>query len=413
MRISAVKFHVVKLPFHEEFAREERIRSPFRTLIVEVVDKKGISRGWGEGILPVGENDPDSSAALDVADAIINNSGFPWHLTASRQVWFYVDDLPESRQANPLVCAAETALLDALGRDQHKPLTAFFPSHYRTGTIRYGATIALNSAEKTADVSRKIREMDMRQLRVVMDADIESNRDRMLAIQGVFGSDCDIRLDPKGSWNGETAMAHLPMIRHAPVRVVIEPMPLGAARFREFARELKTLGVELMASRSAATLSEVNALIQATPYRMIDIKLSRSGGFRRAMRVVGLLRDNGLPFQIGCHLGESGILSAAGRTLQLLCRDARYREGAYDPYLLRKNLTCEHVSFGHGGKAGPLTGAGLGVRVDRQRVLAMRRLPTRTFRNPDLAVARAEEGHRPQPRKPWKRILKKKKATPI
>ena len=348
---------------------------------------------------------------LDLADAVIDDGGFPWHLTASRQVWSYVDGLPESRHVNPLVCAVETALLDALGRDQHKPLTAFFPSHYRTGVVQYGATIPLSTPAKTADVCLKIREMGIRKLRVMADSDIEANRDRVLAIQKIYGNNCDIRLDPDGVWSGETAMAHVPLIRHAPVRVVIEPMPLGEARFREFARELSSMGVRLMASRSATTLSEVNALIQATPYRMIDIKLSRNGGFRRAMQVVDLLRDNGLPFQIGCHLGESGILSAAGRTLQLLCRDARYREGAYDPYLLRKNLTTEHVSFGHGGNAGPLTGAGLGVRVDRQRVLAMRRLPTRTFRNPDLAVARPEEDSRPRPETPSKRPLKKKKAS--
>ena len=37
--------------------------------------------------------------------------------------------------------------------------------------------------------------------------------------------------------------------------------------------------------------------------------------------------------------------------------------GAYDKFLLKENITAEHVSFGPGGTAGPLKGPGLGVSV--------------------------------------------------
>jgi muconate cycloisomerase len=75
---------------------------------------------------------------------------------------------------------------------------------------------------------------------------------------------------------------------------------------------------------------------------------------------------NRILFQIGCQLGESGILSAAGRVLCLLCRDAVYYDGSYDEYMLKENTTFENVSFGPGGKAGPLEGPGLGVKVSHQ-----------------------------------------------
>ena len=74
----------------------------------------------------------------------------------------------------------------------------------------------------------------------------------------------------------------------------------------------------------------------------------------------------GISFQIASHLGESGVLSAAGRALSLLCRDAVYHDGSYDKYLLRENITTEDVSFGLGGIAGALKGPGLGVRINRQ-----------------------------------------------
>jgi hypothetical protein len=75
-----------------------------------------------------------------------------------------------------------------------------------------------------------------------------------------------------------------------------------------------------------------------------------------------------MPFQIGCQLGESGLLSAAGRVLALLCEDADYYDGSYDAFLLQDNITTKDVSFGKGGEAGPLNGPGLGVEVDKEKL---------------------------------------------
>jgi muconate cycloisomerase len=80
-----------------------------------------------------------------------------------------------------------------------------------------------------------------------------------------------------------------------------------------------------------------------------------------------------IPFQIGCQLGESGLLSAAGRALGLVCRDALYYDGSYDAFLLSENLTTENVAFGAGGAGKELPGNGLGVEVDRDRLLNMSR----------------------------------------
>ena len=86
------------------------------------------------------------------------------------------------------------------------------------------------------------------------------------------------------------------------------------------------------------------------------------------MRMVDFLRQQAMVFQVACHLGESGILSAAGRALSLLCKDAVYYDGSYDAFLLKENTTEKDVSFGPGGKAGPLKGPGLGTRGSRKKI---------------------------------------------
>jgi L-Ala-D/L-Glu epimerase len=119
-----------------------------------------------------------------------------------------------------------------------------------------------------------------------------------------------------------------------------------------------------MADESACSLSDVKRIIREGYCNMINVRLSKCGGFRRSMDIIDYLRPNRIPFQIGCHLGESGILSAAGRVLCLLCRDSIYFDGSYDEYLLKENTTQQDVTFGPHGNAGPLNGPGLGVDIN-------------------------------------------------
>ena len=117
---------------------------------------------------------------------------------------------------------------------------------------------------------------------------------------------------------------------------------------------------------------------------MINVRISKCGGFRRSLRIIDYLRDNNISFQIGCQLGETGLLSAAGRALSLLCGDAIYYDGSYDEFMLKENITSENVSFGAGGKAGPLKGFGLGIEVSRQKLERLSDLPEKiTITRPD------------------------------
>jgi muconate cycloisomerase len=78
--------------------------------------------------------------------------------------------------------------------------------------------------------------------------------------------------------------------------------------------------------------------------------------------------QNQLGVQLGCHPGETGILSAAGR--QVACRfpRIRYLEGSYDRHVLAENVLAHDVTFGYGGRANPLPGPGLGVTIDPRRL---------------------------------------------
>jgi muconate cycloisomerase len=136
----------------------------------------------------------------------------------------------------------------------------------------------------------------------------------------------------------------------------------------DFANLIQNIGVILMADESACSFDDVEKIVKEGYYKMINVRLSKCGGFKNSSRIIDYLRLNGIPFQVGCQLGESGILSAAGRVLCLLCRDATYYDGSYDEFLLEENVTFENVTFGEEGRAGPLNSPGLGVTVSPKRL---------------------------------------------
>ena len=46
---------------------------------------------------------------------------------------------------------------------------------------------------------------------------------------------------------------------------------------------------------------------------MFNVRLSKCGGIIPSLRIIGLAQRYGLGLQLGCHPGETAILSAAGR----------------------------------------------------------------------------------------------------
>jgi muconate cycloisomerase len=78
-----------------------------------------------------------------------------------------------------------------------------------------------------------------------------------------------------------------------------------------------------------------------------------------------IARREKLGAQLGCQVGETGLLAAAGRHFAA-SRELLYLEGSYSKFLLQEDIINELVEFGPGGVAQVLEGPGLGVTVNEQ-----------------------------------------------
>src|SRR5262249_22006918 len=108
---------------------------------------------------------------------------------------------------------------------------------------------------------------------------------------------------------------------------------------------------------------------------LFNIRLSKCGGFIPSLRLVQLACQHGLGCQLGCQVGETAVLSAAGRHFPQSVRGLHWCEGGYDRPPGHEALATTNLTFARGGRAPALPGPGLGITLDPE---AVRRVTVRS-----------------------------------
>ncbi len=386
MNIHSIRIYSVKLPFSLSFSHALRKRSSVNNVIVEVIGEQGEIKGYGEGAPRTFVTGETQKSAVQTIHCLVRHNHFPWVIKDIGELWNFIDSIGDDKIHNAAVCALETGLLDAFGKYNGMNLIDCFPDDFRTNKIYYGIAFPLAGRKTLTKLCCQAQKIKIRKLKLKLGKDLVQNTEMLDAVHTVFGDDYDLKVDVNGVWNRELALKHEALLMKYNVKVVEQPMAPDAPDLSDFALRMKQSGVMLMADESACSLDDVKKIIKNGHYQMINVRLSKCGGMRNSLKMIEFLRRRGISFQIGCHLGESGILSAAGRILCLLCNDAVYYDGSYDEYLLEKNVTLENVSFGPRGEAHPLNGPGLGVNVGEQNLSRLSQGPPDVIKSPQHSL---------------------------
>ncbi|NCO61636.1 MAG: hypothetical protein COZ70_02440 [Deltaproteobacteria bacterium CG_4_8_14_3_um_filter_51_11] len=371
MRIEEILIYPIELTFITDFSHSMKEGRSVKNVIVEVLADKGDLTGFGEGAPRRYVTGEDQVTALASLKTITGRKDFPWNIEDHTQLWSFIKNLPDDKGSNSALCALEIALLDALAKKGNIGIRQFLPPDHSTELIHYGVILPIATVDKLEHFCKQINLFKIDKVRVKVGPDLEWNIKSLDCIRQALGDGCEIRIDVNGCWDKALAIKHLSFINSFHVTVVEQPLPPGDKAYPDVAKAFKEAGAELMADESACSMGEIIEIEKERSFSMINVRLSKCGGFGRCIAMLDYLRKAAIRFQIGCHLGESGILSAAGRALALSCADASYFDGSYDSYLLSENLTTRDVTFDLGGAAGEIPGPGLGVEVDRAKLRKM------------------------------------------
>jgi len=369
MKIISINVHKVTLPFRFTFSHSQKNAQSVDNIVVEILTDERGPMGYGEGGPRPYVTGETQDTAIRAVELLCLDDCFPWELDHVNQIWAFVESVTGTRNHNAALCAVEMALLDLLGKKETKNVLHYLPTDYATDEIRYGGAIPIADQDMVFSMCTKIKEFSITDVRLKMGKDFRQNRRAIEILRQVLGLDCDVRVDVNGDWDFTLVKQHLPLLEFHGVRVLEQPLPPHDKGWEELLTMDRPKSLKLMADESVCSMGDMEDAIAGGHFDMINVRLSKCGGFHSSLKIIERIRDAGLHYQVGCQLGESGILSAAGRALCAASSDALYYDGSYDAFLLKENLTAKHVTFGHGGKASPLKGHGLGIKVNREKLI--------------------------------------------
>ena len=367
-----------------------RLRRPVRHASAERHSSESIvvccrladrTKGWGEGVPREYVTGETPEGALDQ----LKQTPLAEQLSADCSNWLDVFELcdrlqfpvtgddPRECAGSALRCAVELSILDAFARLFDDPLSdlvshwpmdsALRANHTR---VRYSGVITGDSRWRQAITAAGMRLYGFAHCKLKVAMKGADDAATVRRVRRWLGPAMDLRLDANEGWSAAELTHRVePLLAHD-LSCIEQPVPHAEIDVLPALR--RQLGVTIALDESLVSRSDAERAIREGLCDVFNLRLSKCGGFLNCLRLMELAHQHGVAFQLGCHPGESGILSAAGRHWAVAVANIRYLEGSYDRHLLEENLTDEDPTFGYGGWAPSLSGPGLGVSVDVRAV---------------------------------------------
>lgn len=162
-------------------------------------------------------------------------------------------------------------------------------------------------------------------------------------------SDIRIRLDANNLWKDRCDGA-IAYIRALGMRVFAIEEPVGSRNVSDMSKVSVATGLPIILDESLCTLEDLS-LYKDVPGKFIaNIKISRVGGLIRALKLIEELKKLGWPIIIGCHVGETSLLTRAALIAASAAGDSLIaHEGAFGDYLVEREPTDPMLRFGRNG----------------------------------------------------------------
>lgn len=377
MKVAELTAYHVRIPLRKAIRHASHARTETDNVLVYCALQDG-SEGFGEGV----PREYVTGESIDSALNLIRLTDLSAQLERCRDFASAVAMVERLRlnpvpgddracQGNAARCAVELALLDAYGRAFGEPLMTvtrlIAPELYAPRErVQYSGAITSARGLKATLAAWAMWGYGFKQLKVKVGIAGHDDVKRLRTIRKRAGRRMDIRIDANEAWPADHAADRIRELEPFGITSVEQPVAHAeAGRLPEIRSRVKT---PIMLDESLCGMVDAERAADGKLCDLFNIRLSKCGGFIPSLRLARFARRHGLGYQLGCQVGETAVLSAAGRHFATSVDGIRYLEGSYDRHLVKESLGERDVTFGRGGWAPILVGTGLGVRPDPQAI---------------------------------------------
>ena len=276
---------------------------------------------------------------------------------SDEQLLHAVTDLPcehAGRAVTAARCAVELAAVQALELSW-SGFAARFPAagrERRVSNVPVTGVLGSSDPGKTARTLRRMRWYGLRHFKLKVGLGEQVDQANLRAVHKQLSrrlarGRCTLRVDANGAWKYEEVVQRVESLKAFGVHAVEQPCTARAPRFADLAMDCP---LPLIADESCITAEDANVLLGAEGRVWLNVRLSKNGGLMPAMALAAKAVADGVPYVLGCMVGESGILSTAQRVFLTAAPRPVAVEGNYGRFLLTDDLTEPSPGFGYGGR---------------------------------------------------------------
>lgn len=385
MRVVEVVAYHVRIPLRRPVRHASHARTETDNLVICCRLESGVL-GFGEGVpreYVTGETIDSCLELLRRSDLVgffgqNRNGDFREAVEAAQRLTLAdVPEDPRRCKGNAARCALELAVLDAYGRHFEQPVSAvtqlLAPDLCQPrDRVQYSGAITSASGFKARAAAWVMRLYGFGQCKVKVGIAGQDDVKRLSIIRKHVGRKIDLRVDANEAWSPGDVVQRIRELE--PFGITSVEQPVAHEQVEALAQVRRQVSTPIMHDESLCSMVDAEHAVQKQTCDLFNIRLSKCGGFIPSLRLAQFAKQHGLGYQLGCQVGESALLSAAGRHFACSVRDIRYLEGSYDRRLVRESLGQSDLTFGYGGWAPALAGPGLGVAIDEA---AQRRVTVR------------------------------------
>ncbi|MFO0928297.1 MAG: enolase C-terminal domain-like protein [Gemmataceae bacterium] len=386
MKVVELTAHHVRIPLRKPIRHASHRRVDTDNVVVRCVLDTG-HVGHGEGV----PRDYVTGETIDSVLAHLQASDLSGQLTPCRDFEAAVLQAERLRLApqdgddrgirgNAARCAVELAFLDAAGRRFGEPLSTvtrlLAPDLYAPRPhVRYSGAITSARGWKLKFSAWAQWIYGLKQIKIKVGIEGYDDVARVATVRRRVGRRVDLRIDANEAWSPAEVVDRIRAFE--PFAVSSVEQPVAHEQVGCLAEARKQVRTPIMLDESLCGMVDAERAIAAGTCDLFNLRLSKCGGFLPSLRLAQRAQAAGLGCQLGCQVGETAVLSAAGRHFAATVGGLRYLEGSYDRRLVRAALATTDLTFGVGGVAPALTGPGLGIEIDPA---ALGRVTVRTVR---------------------------------
>lgn len=378
-QIAKITIWQLEIPFRRPFAHRAAVREQTDNIVLEFELGNGIV-GYGETLAREYVTGESRAGVVESIQRVFLPILMNVRPESFAQAIEATEHLPFRDANKPLYaarCAVELALLDAYGKQFGRDPTMLAgwidQPHWEppgaTGKARYSGVVGMVAPDKARRLVRLMRLWGLKDIKIKVGDDQEWPRLKAItqALAGPISRDkVRLRVDANGSWSAQELAEKVDRLEMLGVWYLEQPT--GRDEDAGWVSVQHHSDVNLIADESLVSFQDAERLIAEYRVGVFNIRIAKNGGLLPALKLASFAYSRGIEVQLGCMVGETGILTRAGQWFAAIVPELLFAEGHYGTILLKNDILNRRQSLRYGGNITIPTGPGLGMRVDPRKL---------------------------------------------